>query len=272
MATEKRFAFRPSAVPSEHVPIGARSVGDFSVDHGWKDLSFRKAFTQIFWGVEGEGEIVLDRESYTLGPGQIAVYLPGMRHTLRANHGNWRYCWWTLDGPHAVDIVKGFGLNASVVNAGPPPLDLFEELRNCIRTPSIAAEMEASSLAFRLITEAATRIALPNDPQGKSPMITKSVKLIQQYWSKSYCTIEFLSSRLDVHRSTLSKKFHAEVGCSISDYLARTRLQNAMSLLKETPMTVNEVATQCGYDDPNYFSRVFRKFTTKTPRAFRRES
>jgi transcriptional regulator GlxA family with amidase domain len=61
------------------------------------------------------------------------------------------------------------------------------------------------------------------------------------------------------------------VGISPVEYITRLRVQNAMSLLKQSSMSVQEIARQCGYDDPNYFSRLIRRHTRHSPLEFRRK-
>ncbi len=53
------------------------------------------------------------------------------------------------------------------------------------------------------------------------------------------------------------------------EYLQRRRMARAQQLLMEGALSVKEVATACGYDDPYYFSRVFRQRYRCTPRSVR---
>lgn len=45
----------------------------------------------------------------------------------------------------------------------------------------------------------------------------------------------------------------------------------AIPLLKETPMSISQVALECGFSDAAYFSRFIRKKTGKNPQEIRRE-
>jgi len=68
------------------------------------------------------------------------------------------------------------------------------------------------------------------------------------------------------HYSTL---FRAQTGFSPIDYFLRMRMQHAAQLLDTTEMRVAEIAASLGYDDPYYFSRRFRHFMRRSPRAYR---
>lgn len=52
-------------------------------------------------------------------------------------------------------------------------------------------------------------------------------------------------------------------------YIAGLRMKKAKHLLQNTSLSIGEVAFQCGYDDQNYFSRIFRKYTGSSPSTYR---
>jgi AraC family transcriptional regulator, arabinose operon regulatory protein len=75
------------------------------------------------------------------------------------------------------------------------------------------------------------------------------------------------SSGLSVSR--FCQLFKAVSGETPQRFSERARLNHAMFLLRESVLTASEVAAQCGYDDPLYFSRRFRKWFGAPPTAFR---
>jgi AraC-like DNA-binding protein len=68
------------------------------------------------------------------------------------------------------------------------------------------------------------------------------------------------------HYSTL---FRVQTGFSPIDYFLRMRMQQAAQLLDTTDMRVEEIGASLGYADPYYFSRQFRRFMRRSPRAYR---
>ena len=71
--------------------------------------------------------------------------------------------------------------------------------------------------------------------------------------------------------ATLNRAFRRAVGKSPLHYLNDLRISGAEQLLLDKPeLPVAAVATEFGFDDSNYFSRLFKKRTGYTPRAFRR--
>jgi AraC family transcriptional regulator, arabinose operon regulatory protein len=64
-------------------------------------------------------------------------------------------------------------------------------------------------------------------------------------------------------------QFKRVIGSSPIDYLIRLRMEHARRLLQETSWSVKEVAVSLGYDDPLYFSRVFKSINQTAPTDFR---
>jgi two-component system response regulator YesN len=69
----------------------------------------------------------------------------------------------------------------------------------------------------------------------------------------------------------LSRLFRKEMGISFSEYLKTVRVSIAKKLLKETAANVLEVCLEVGYQDPSYFSRVFKEKEGVNPSDYRRK-
>jgi AraC-like DNA-binding protein len=66
-----------------------------------------------------------------------------------------------------------------------------------------------------------------------------------------------------------SKVFHTKTGFTFTDLLNKFRVEQACFLLQDTPLTVYEIAYQCGFNDQSYFNRVFKKYRQQTPKKYR---
>ncbi len=69
--------------------------------------------------------------------------------------------------------------------------------------------------------------------------------------------------------SNLMRIFRKATGQTPIEYLVRLRIQKAMELLRNTDLTITEIAMEVGFNDSNYFSRQFRRVVGTTPREFR---
>lgn len=262
--------FRPQPKPSADIPLGARSVGHHQVKSGWLDDSFQIEHVVFLWSIRGQGNVGIDDQFEILPPNHIAVLLPGLMQRLRATSvEQWEYCWWTMDGPSAESLTTGFGFTEpGIQKAGPPPLDLVFRLDQQIRRPGLPGEIQASATAYQLLATAA-RECRPGNSHLEDPLQVRVEQLIDEHWADAGYNIDSIATATGVHRSTLSRRFHAATGMTLVSHLTSVRLQNAMNLLKTTSLSICEIAFACGFRDANYFIRVFKKQTGKTPGEFR---
>lgn len=75
--------------------------------------------------------------------------------------------------------------------------------------------------------------------------------------------------RNHISRSTLRRLVHQNTGYPLNEYVYRLKTHEAKKLLRYTPFQIKEIAQMLGFDDPAYFSRVFRKFTGKSAIQYR---
>lgn len=81
-----------------------------------------------------------------------------------------------------------------------------------------------------------------------------------------------LARHLGYSRSRTFELFKAEMGLTPNDYLQRVRMENACHLLRRTTLSVTDIALSVGFNSSQYFSTVFRRYTGRTPGAFRQTS
>ncbi len=89
---------------------------------------------------------------------------------------------------------------------------------------------------------------------------------------RSRVSIEQLSASTGMSESTLSRAFKQAVGTTPLDYCNRLRLRRAAELLRTTDMSISEIAEASGFDDSNYFSRIFSKQLGLSPRIYRQKN
>lgn len=266
MKSSRELVFRPGGTPSANIPLGARSVGHYRLVRPYAEAPVVKHFVQAFWGVAGRGIFVINGEERLLNPGECAVYLPGMEHNLRIAGDAWEYRWWTMDGPLAGELAKQFGITADIFKVGPAPVQLFDQLRAAIQDISPSGERTASVLAYQMLARISPSAqSIPSDP-----VISQVLRMIHRKCADPALGVDSVARTLHLHRSTLSRQFKRIVGMPPVEYIVKLRVQNAMSLLKTSAMSIAEISRQCGYDNPNYFCRLIQTRTGQSPRQFRR--
>ena len=82
-------------------------------------------------------------------------------------------------------------------------------------------------------------------------------------------TVEQLCKYIFMSHSQLHRKLEALTGCNPNQFIRTIRLNKAKELLKIPGNSVTSIAFECGYNDPAYFSRVFKQENSVTPQEWR---
>lgn len=97
---------------------------------------------------------------------------------------------------------------------------------------------------------------------------------ISQYISAHFqedLSLKKLSREFAMSESHLSRKFRANTGIGINEYITYVRINYAEMLMKKQRLPITRVAELCGFNDSNYFSTVFKKIKGITPGKYFRQ-
>ena len=70
-------------------------------------------------------------------------------------------------------------------------------------------------------------------------------------------------------KSYLAKIFHEQTGLTIANYSNRAKIKEAKQLIREDNLNLSEISDRLAFDNPQYFSRVFRRITGMSPTEFK---
>ena len=92
---------------------------------------------------------------------------------------------------------------------------------------------------------------------------------IKKHLNDSEFGTDQLAKELGISKTTLLSKIKSTYGTVPSEVISRVRIQAATELLEKTELTISEIAYRTGFNDPKYFSRVYKKITGKSPSEIR---
>ncbi len=78
-----------------------------------------------------------------------------------------------------------------------------------------------------------------------------------------------LSARFNYTEQHIINRFRREYGVSPAAFILKKRLELSVTYLSQTSLTVAEIAARCGFNDPNYYARAFRKSFGMSPMQYR---
>ena len=99
--------------------------------------------------------------------------------------------------------------------------------------------------------------------------VSAAIRSVMEKFGDCDLTLGAIADELYVSKSHLSRQFKLFTGDAFSDYLRTIRLNHACRLLRETRLTVEEIAIQCGLRDIPSFYKSFHNYKGVTPHQYR---
>ncbi len=103
---------------------------------------------------------------------------------------------------------------------------------------------------------------------GYSPLIRNVLVAIDSNLAGEQ-KLSIHAKRLNTNPSYLSALFKKEVGTTLTSYVTKKRIEQAIFLLNSTKLEIQTIAEYCGFTDLCYFSKMFKKIIGKSPSAYR---
>ncbi|MDP4125739.1 MAG: PocR ligand-binding domain-containing protein [Bacillota bacterium] len=113
--------------------------------------------------------------------------------------------------------------------------------------------------------------AADNKNQKNLQAIQKAAEYIRQNY-RNKLTIDDIAQEVYLSPCYVSRIFKQGLGCTIMEYLTQIRVEEAKTLLKNPKYNVMQVAEESGFEDPGYFTRVFKKLEGITPSRYKQNA
>lgn len=112
----------------------------------------------------------------------------------------------------------------------------------------------------------------PLNESTSNPLDEEFMQKVYAVLGKSYANPEFSASQfateMAMSQSLLYKKLRAITDLGITDFINSFKLKKAVELIRESKLPIADIAFKVGFNDPKYFSRIFKKFYGMTPTEF----
>lgn len=108
-----------------------------------------------------------------------------------------------------------------------------------------------------------------NEAHSDILKLAAAIAYIEKHYTDNISVSE-LAALSGYSERQLTRLFQSTFAVAPNQYITKLRIQKAKQLLNNPAVSIGEAAWNCGYEDQNYFSRVFRRETGTTPTAYRR--
>ena len=135
--------------------------------------------------------------------------------------------------------------------------------------------MRQKAMTYTLISHLAEkyqREPMTRQSQKRRTAALSRLDLVTEYVSMHYSehlTTKDLAGICYLSESHFCRFFKAATGKSALEYISEYRAERAAVLLKNTDISISEIAESVGFDDQNYFSRIFKRVKGVTPKEYR---
>lgn len=134
------------------------------------------------------------------------------------------------------------------------------------KTSTIQQISDLQNKMIREYCEAVSRFSLKNF----NHLIRKAIEFIRINLDQDL-SLEKISKAIHSSPFELSRKFKKETGQTITDYINHLRITEALSIMENENLSITNIAEMVGFNDVNYFTKVFKKIKGITPSKYRKK-
>ena len=225
--------------------------------------------------IAGRGVLLANEKEYEVTPGHGFLVTPGQITTYRSDDKDpWEYTWLEFDGLRAHESLYLAGVSGSrpvytarSAEAGRLLRDEMLYIVNHSDASPIHLIAHGYLFLDQLVQSSAGRQE-GREHRLRDFYIKEALAFVEQSFQRDI-SIEEIAAVCGLNRSYFGKVFRDAVGESPQAYLLHYRMARAAQLLKETRLSIGEIAAQVGYPNQLHFSRAFKSVHGVSPREYR---
>ena len=107
-----------------------------------------------------------------------------------------------------------------------------------------------------------------NAARASCRKIGAAIDFINQHFRENM-TLDVIAEQVGYSRSHFSAEFHKWMGMTTWNYISIKRIEEALSLIKTSNLSILEIALSCGFNNTANFGKTFKKYTNLPPSSFR---
>ncbi len=223
--------------------------------------------TEILYCTSGAGRAIISGNTFDFSPGKIVIVNPGQIHSVMGEPEISYKCIIIFEefcNENGIDKDKY--TFASVVDKK-NVIDIYQKMYDDFKSgeSAIKIRLDAMELLYNLEKDCTGEIASINTASSED------IKSAIDYTNRNFgedITLDKIAEIAGLSKFYFTKKFKEMTGTTYSDFLGSVRCQRASELIKDGK-NANEACFAVGYNDPAYFSRVFKKFMGVAPSKYK---
>lgn len=251
-------------------------IADRYCDLSWCVPPESRNFHNFMLVVSGEGTSLTDGCEYEMKPGMLIYHHPGQSFGFTTSKKNLMHCFgvnfyistticdsgiWSLNNVERLPIVNFLQIsNMDIL------IKYFKDLANVWEEEIRNKNLKCRSIFSNILYELANQIL----QKQNNSLVLQKIEIVTTYIRKHFnyhLTLEFLSELIGLNPSYFSFFFKKYSGHSLVEYINFIRVEKASEYL-QIGYSVALVAEKVGFNDPFYFSKVFKKYKGVCPKTY----
>ncbi len=237
---------------------------------------FKRDCFLLHFIVSGQGLYTIRNKTFHLKKGDCFLVVPDEDTYYEANKSDpYEYYWIGFRGVNAKRLMEDLGFYCDdnfVYHSNKQEYDiLYKYMRNIVTFEEVDEKTYLYNLGhlyliLSLILQRNKKVA--DSVKNDVNVFNEICEYIAFNFSQQI-TIETLSMQFGFHRTSLYKLFKRNTGMSPSEYILNYRLDRAMQMVKNTTYLYKYISAECGFNDPTYFYKAFKRKFGRTPQQIR---
>lgn len=248
------------------------SSGDLKTVHFVYECELKKLKQPFFQPIyymylvtHGSGTLKLDASEHALSVGSLFFTFPGNQYEIIGTDDLF-YMYISFMGNRATELIEELRIDM----CHPVYNGFVEEISFWKCSIQRITQQNANILTESVLFHTLSLINNGNcktKSNGNMPL-KNIINYIDNHYFEPDISLKKVANIFSYTDKYLSHLFKTSMNINWNVYLNQLRIQHAIELIERGFIDVYELATACGYSDPMYFSKVFKKFMSITPRAY----
>jgi AraC-like DNA-binding protein len=269
-------------IPSKKVEIILHPrliyAGDLTRSNRWRESPHSHSFLAVLFLRSGSGTVFMDSAETSVAAGDVIIYNAGLPHyEVSSPDDPLETYFFAVADVKLEDLPENHLVGdgeCGVIHTG-DNADMFafyfsNLVKESHKEAHFAREM-AESLTRMILLHILRILAIGNDRYIKiNPMYFKAKAYIDEYFPRIN-SVEDVCKAVYVSNYYLTHLFSLYGDKTPLQYIIQKKMELAKKLLKSTDLPICDVALNCGYENANYFCKVFKSHEKMTPQTYRNE-
>ena len=219
-----------------------------------------------------------DEQQFHLSEGQVLHLWPGRRHgSSKPMPSDLRFYWIHFEVEPQNPQRHGSTLTPGITIPQVTQLQQPERLERLFRI--FLDEQETGMLHPASANLLAMLMLIELNQHAESAAKAEDLNVVAT-WAHTYIRINFhhpitsgsVAEAVGYNVDYLGRIYRQTYGCTLTEAIHRRRIHKACDYLLDSNLTISQIAVQCGFNDTDYFRRIFKRYMQVTPGHYRDEN